>query len=567
MKRRKLLAQVLVAALSVTSLTGYSAQNADAAAAPKISVKSKTVQVGAKVTIKVKKTSNVKKITSVKWKTSKKKVATVKKVNKTSAKVTAKAAGTATITARVKCKLKKGKTTTKKLKCKITVKQADSKKIDAVPSASATQTTLLATAPATSAPASPAPSKEPTPTVKPSPTPTVKPSPTPVPTVPAGATLKKLADFNMGTVISYDGKNSFKDPDFTELAKKEFDIVSFENEMKGYSLLDTEASQASEDGTPVCTFEKADEMVQWAVNNGLKVRGHVLIWEASMEDSFFYVDYDTEKELVDAETLKMRMRSYCTQVVTHFEKKFPNTVIAWDVVNEAIDAGGSKDPTTQLYLYNTGKFYKILGGEYIKYAFQCAKEAVAEAKKINPESNILLYYNDYNTFQSGKIDRILALIDYLNKDPDKKLLDCMGMEGYILTYWPDVKEIANALKKYAAKGVKIGVNELTLRLNVDQSKNKKEVTAQDIMTHAKKYGNLFKVYCEFNKNNPGVLTNVSIWGLTDHPELEAEAGKPKDERDYDYEVYGTHSGLFTEKYKPKDAYDNVMRALAAYYHE
>lgn len=559
MRGRKFIAQALVAAMAVSSVAGFSAKEVNAAAAPKLNAKTKTIQVGKKTTLKVKKSSKVKKIKKVTWKTSKKKVATVKKASKISAKVTGKATGTANVTATVKYKLKKGKTKTKKLKCKITVKKA-----------TVTQDQSQATATLTVTPtATPTPNttKEPTPSpsATASSTPTQKPTPSPTPTVPPGATLKEFADFNVGTVISYDGKNSFQDETFTAVAKKNFDIVSFENEMKGYSLLDTEASKASEDGTPVCTFEKADEMVQWAVDNGLKVRGHVLIWEASMANSFFYKDYDEEKELVDAETLKMRMQSYCKQVVTHFEEKFPGTVIAWDVVNEAIDSGGTKDETTQLYLYKTGKFYQILGGEYIKYAFQYAKEAVAAAKKINPDSNILLYYNDFNTFQAGKIDRILALIDYLNSDPNNKLLDCMGMEGYILTYWPDVKEIANALKKYANKGVKIGVNELTLRLNVDQSKNKKQVTAQDILAHAKKYGDLFKVYCEFNKSNPGILTNVSIWGLTDHPELEEEANKPQNERDYDYEIYGTHSGLFTKDYQTKDAYDRVMSVLVTYH--
>lgn len=560
MKRRKLIAQALVAAMAITSVVGFSAEDVNAAAAPKLSAKTKTIQIGKKVTLKVKKSTNVKKISKVTWKTSKKKVATVKKASKVSAKVTGKAVGTANITANVKYKLKKGKTATKKLSCKIKVKKAT---VNQSQPTATTTSTVTPTLPASSADVTKEPTASPSPSATSTNTP--RPSPTPIPTVPAGATLKEYADFNVGTVISYDGKNSFQDETFTELAKKQFDIVTFENEMKGYSLLDTEASQNSEDGTPVCKFEKADEMVQWAVDNGLKVRGHVLIWEASMENSFFYVDYDEEKELVDAETLKMRMRSYCKQVVTHFEEKFPGTVIAWDVVNEAIDAGGSKDETTQLYLYQTGNFYKILGGEYIKYAFQYAKEAVAAAKEINPESEILLYYNDFNTFQAGKIDRILALIDYLNSDPNNKLLDCMGMEGYILTYWPDVKEISSALKKYAAKGVKIGVNELTLRLNVDQSKNKKEVTAQDIIAHAKKYGDLFKVYCEFNKSNPGILTNVSIWGLTDHPELEEEANKPQGERDYDYDIYGTHSGLFTKDYKTKDAYDKVMTVLVSYH--
>ena len=339
---------------------------------------------------------------------------------------------------------------------------------------------------------------------------------------------------------------------FTALVKEQFDIVSFENEMKGYSLMDTEASQNG-DGTPVCDFTQADEMVRWAVNNGLRIRGHVLIWEASMEDSFFYVDYDTEKELVDKDTLLKRMKSYETQVITHFEKEFPGTVIAWDVLNEAINAEGDVDSTTGLHLYTTGKFYQILGGEYIKYAFQYAKEAVAKTGK-----NIQLFYNDFNCFQSPKTGYIVDLIDYLNADPNNKLLDCMGMEGYVLTYWPDASAVGSAMAKFAKKGVKVGINELTVRLNPDLSQNKTEVTDTDIANHAKKYKNIFTQYCKFAQKYPDTLTNVSIWGLLDRPDL------LENREHYDYGIYGTHSGLFTADFQPKEAFTNVLNVLRSY---
>lgn len=568
MKNKKFMARIIAVALAASTIMG-NVVNVDAAAAtPKLNATSKTVKVGKTTTLTVKKVKGIKKITKVTWKSSKSKVATVKKTSSLGAKVTAKAVGKSIIAASVKFKNNKGKSASKALKCvvKVTANNIATTQESAAPAESTQPSATPATTAVAQESATPAASTQPVESApasaEPSAEPTVTPVPTPTPTpfeLPKEA-LKDYADFNVGTVISYSGKNCFRDPKFSALAAQQFDLISFENEMKGYSLMDTEASKNSPDGMPVCKFEQADEMVQWCVDNGLKVRGHVLIWENSMADSFFYVGYDKANGLVDAETIKARMKSYCTQVVTHFEEKFPGTVIAWDVVNEAIDANAKdRDEATGLYLYTTGKFYQILGGDYIKYAFQYAKEAVAEAKKINPESNILLYYNDFNTFQSPKTDRICELIDYLNADT--KLLDCMGMEGYILTYWPGVNEIRKALDKYASKDVKIGVNELTIRLNPAESKNKEEVTDSDISYHANKYGELFEVYKEFNEENPGVLTNISIWGLTDHPELLSEKDKPQGERNYDYDVYGTHSGLFDEKYDPKEAFDNVIAVL------
>ena len=485
----------------------------------KLNAKKKTLTVGQKFTLKVKKVKPSKASKKVTWKSSRKSVATVSRKGI----VKAKKVGSTTITATSKGN-KKVKAT-----CRITVKKATKKN---TPTSTPTATPTA------------------TPAVTPSASPTATPSATPEPTpTSAPQYLKEEADFNVGTVVNYE---KTQNEQFTALAKEQFDIVSFENEMKGYSLMDTEASQKG-DGNPVCDFTQADEMVQWAIDNGLRVRGHVLIWEASMEESFFHVGYDPEAELVDKDTLLKRMQSYETQVITHFEEKFPDTVIAWDVLNEAIDAGGEADATTGLHLYTTGNFYKILGGEYIKYAFQYAKEAVAKTGK-----NIQLFYNDFNCFQSPKTGYIEELIDYLNADPNNKLLDCMGMEGYVLTYWPDASAVGTAMSKFAKKGVKVGITELTVRLNPDQSANKKEVTDADIAAHAKKYKSIFTQYCKFNQKYPNTLTNVSIWGLLDRPDL------LENKEHYDYSIYGTHSGLFTADFQPKEAFTNVLSVLRSY---
>lgn len=549
---RKTIKKSLAVVLSAAMLLGAASVTPVAQAAPKakkitLSAKSKKLTVGKSFKITVKKVTPAKAKKTVTWKTNKKKVATVSQKGV----VKAVGVGKANITAVSK--------SNKKVKavCKITVKKGTAATPTPVPNP--TQTAAPTTAPT----GTPVATEASSPTPVPTPTPTPKPTPTPY-EVPKES-LKENAPFTVGTVVNYD---KTQDPKFTALAKHQFSVVSFENEMKGYSLIDVSASKAAveenkDEKIVECQFDRADEMVQWAQDNGLKVRGHVLFWEQSMAEAFFYQGYEIPEDkttnLVDKETLEARMESYADQVINHFNTKFPDMVIAWDVVNEAINAENTavKDETTGLYLNNDGNFYKILGGEYIKYAFEYAKKAVAKTGK-----DIQLFYNDFNCFQSPKTNRILDLIDYLNPEGEEKLLDCMGMEGYVLTYWPDAKEVKSAMEKFAKKNVKVGINELCVRLSQQYSKDSNTpVDDNDIAEHIKKCEAMFKVYCDFNKDHPDTLTNVSIWALTDRPDLEAEATKDEADRHYDYGVYGTHSGLFTYDLAPKKAFDAVIQTL------
>lgn len=528
-KVRKSVALALSAMMAFTVLS--TAPDADAAAKAKkitLSATKKTLTVGAKLTLKVKKVKPAKANKKVTWKSSKKAVATVSQKGVVKAKKT----GTTKITATSKSNKKVKATCTIKVQKKIT------------PPNVPTPTPAAPTASPSATPAVPNNSPAATPNVPATPVPT--PVPTPSITLPEDS-LKENAGFNVGTVINYD---KTQDINFTALARQQFDIVSFENEMKGYSLLDTEASMAG-DGTPVCKFEQADEMVEWAIANGLKIRGHVLIWEASMAESFFHIGYDKDKGLVDKETLLSRMESYEMQVINHFEKKYPGTVIAWDVVNEAIDTDNQTkvDETTGLHLHNTGKFYQIIGGDYIKYAFEYAKKAVAASG-----ADIPLFYNDFNCFQAPKTEYIVELIKYLNADPANPLLDCMGMEGYVLFGWPGPNPVKKAMDTFADCGVKVGINELCVRLN-DKLASGKTVSEKDIAAHAEMYKNMFTAYCTFAKEHPDTLTNVSIWALLDRPDLIDNT------EHYDYDVYGTHSGLFTAEFEAKQAFFNVIDVL------
>ena len=113
--------------------------------------------------------------------------------------------------------------------------------------------------------------------------------------------LKELSvdnGFTLGAALGYE---QMSDVMYLMTVKRHFDTITPTNELKAYSLLDQRASQASTDGMPRMNFQKADKMVEWAMKNGLQVRGHVLVWDAYMNRWFFHVDYDTSKPVADRE--------------------------------------------------------------------------------------------------------------------------------------------------------------------------------------------------------------------------------------------------------------------------
>ncbi len=141
------------------------------------------------------------------------------------------------------------------------------------------------------------------------------------------------------------------------------------------------------------------------------------------------------------------------------------------------------------------------------------------------------------------------------------------------------------MEAFQGAGVQVGITELTVRLNPHLANGKsypysdiltptQVVSQMAINTHANRYRDLIKIYKDFDKAYPGSLTGISIWGLFDRPDMEIEKTKPIDVpvaeggRHYDYDVYGTHSGLFVgdfnknyDDFKIKQAFTNVITEL------
>jgi len=369
----------------------------------------------------------------------------------------------------------------------------------------------------------------------------------------------KKHNFSFGIVMNSD---NLYDDAYKALLGTECTSVSFGNEMKAYSLLNKSASQRSKDGMPVMNYGTADRMVELAIQQGVKIRGHVLVWDAHMSDWFFREGYQSDGAYVDRETMLKRLEYYIENVMTHFEEKYPGTVYCWDVVNEAVGDGTGEyvysDPRHVRTKRSGGDnpFYTIIGDDYVELSFLYAKNTVEKLQAKNPEVEIALFYNDYSTFYDTKRDAICELVKSINsyaKDENgnyRKLCEGVGMQSYIGGYGQqggcmnnsDITRIKNAIMKFHNLGVDVHVTEMAVR-NYDLAQADR---------HAQFCGELFKMYAELNTEET-VVSNITVWGYCDRPSLKTT--------DYAYKQNGPYCGLFDENYEKKDSYYAVVEAL------
>lgn len=381
--------------------------------------------------------------------------------------------------------------------------------------------------------------------------------------------LSELADrygFKMGTVIS---STTVTDSLYNGLMKYHFNSLTAANETKAYSMLDQNASKTAwiDDETSMAkiNFTRADEIMEFARDNQIRMRGHVLVWDADMCDWFFRKGYDSSKEYASADIIKKRVQNYIEQVLTHFEEKYPGLIYCWDVVNEAVgDSAGdyAAGDARHVRTMRSGKknlFYETMGKDYVELSFQYARETIDKLKQKNPNLDTKLYYNDYNTFYAEKRDAICELVKSINtyKSDGRggyvRLCDGVGMQSYIGGFGQqsgcmndgDISKVREAIQKYADLGMEVQVTEMAVR--------NYQSDAETLERHAEFYEKLFRVYMEANAGASKPIKAVCIWGIVDAPDM--------NESDYSYRMNGPYCGLFNEYLGVKPAFIRVYNLL------
>ncbi len=289
-----------------------------------------------------------------------------------------------------------------------------------------------------------------------------------------------------------------------DLIKKHYNSLTLGNELKPDSVLDQALSQkyvaeTGDDTMPQISLNEADEMLKFAGENKIPVRGHVLVWHSQTPDWFFKENFDPNGAWVSKDKMTKRLENYIKTVMETLKKDYPDVEFyAWDVVNEAAsDAGSIRDAGSNNEVDGQSAWVKVYGDQsYIPLAFEFAKKYVPAGCK--------LFYNDYNEYSPNKQAYIIS--DILKPLVEKNLIDGVGMQSHISMSYPTIDLYKSAMQQYADLGLEIQVTEL------DVSEKSNEYANQ--LALAQRYQDVFKMYKEM-KDSGVNLSAVVLWGITD----------------------------------------------------
>ena len=289
-----------------------------------------------------------------------------------------------------------------------------------------------------------------------------------------------------------------------DLIKKHYNSLTLGNELKPDSVLDQALSQkyvaeTGDDTMPQISLNEADEMLKFAGENKIPVRGHVLVWHSQTPDWFFKENFDPNGAWVSKDKMTKRLENYIKTVMETLKKDYPDVEFyAWDVVNEAAsDAGTIRDAGSNNEVDGQSAWVKVYGDQsYIPLAFEFAKKYAPAGCK--------LFYNDYNEYSPNKQAYIIS--DILKPLVEKNLIDGVGMQSHISMSYPTIDLYKSAMQQYADLGLEVQVTEL------DVSEKSNEYANQ--LALAQRYQDVFKMYKEM-KDSGVNLSAVVLWGITD----------------------------------------------------
>jgi endo-1,4-beta-xylanase len=304
-----------------------------------------------------------------------------------------------------------------------------------------------------------------------------------------------------------------------ELIKAQFNSMTPENAMKMGPIHPEENRY---------NWKDADAIADFARQNNIKLRGHTLCWHNQTPAWLFT---DSTGKTVSRDMLLARLKRHITDVMTRYK----GTIYAWDVVNEAV-------PDTSTAIYRKTRFLEIIGEDYIEKAFQYAHEADPTAQ---------LFYNDYNTENSSKRERIFQLLKKLKAKGVP--INGVGLQAHWSIYEPTRQELEESITKFASLGLKVQFTEVDVSVYPKEHErrarrltDKSEFTPAMNDRQAAQYKMLFEVF----RKHRNTITGVTFWNLTDRYSWLDNFPVPG-RKDYPL--------LFDQNGAPKKAYEGVVR--------
>ena len=344
--------------------------------------------------------------------------------------------------------------------------------------------------------------------------------------------LKELYSdyFKIGTAVT---AKELAPQSTKDLILKQFNSITAGNELKPDAILDQKACQemaaSGNDEDPQVNLDSAKSILNFARENNIPVRGHVLVWHQQTPTWFFKENYDPDGEWVSKEKMLVRMENYIKNVFAKVEEEYSDVdFYAWDVVNECwLDDGSARPAGTQEEGSQNSPWVQIFGdNSFIKPAFEFAKKYAPEGTK--------LYYNDFNEYMPQKTDAIIKMVEEINSDGH--YIDGIGMQSHLdarsgSDAFPSVNVYKKALDKFCETGLDVQVTELDVTVNDKDHFKEQAQYYSDIMD---------TIVAQKDK-----ISAVVFWGTTD---------------DQSWRAYG-YPLLFNEDYTAKESFYSIIDGI------
>ncbi len=215
------------------------------------------------------------------------------------------------------------------------------------------------------------------------------------------------------------------DEDYRRVLLHDFDTITLENELKWAEVHPRPG---------VFALDRAEEVVDFATANGLRVRGHTLVWHQQNPPWL-------ERARLGRDQAIELLRTHIETVVGSFRGR----VAEWDVVNEPIDPSGRGLRDTL--------WRQMIGDDYLSIAFGLAHEADPEAR---------LFLNDYDATSDGAVfDALIDLADELRRGgvPVHGVGFQLHLDGPV-----DVDRLARQVARAGRSGLTVAFTEVDDRL-------------------------------------------------------------------------------------------------------
>ena len=328
-------------------------------------------------------------------------------------------------------------------------------------------------------------------------------------------------DFKIGCMLSYrhvgfssdpvvPGQSEIVDPLGGQLVKFHMNSMTPGNNMKAqftvnidssaiaYRAAATQAKRDSTDVHPVVRFN-GDIIAQlnWARRQGFTFRGHTLVWHEQTPAEFFRSGYTLAGARLSKAAMIQRMDNYIHDVIRLIHEGWPGLLSAMDVVNEALTANAGTDRTNS-------EWYATFGDNtYVMKAFELARKYTVQYG----ESQMKLYYNEYNTDFVDKADGVVRLCTPIFQ---AGYLDGIGIQGNGNVSSPTAQAWITTYNKFYPICAEMSITEY--HADVDTA----SPTASDFVAQANQYAMLFKCYLDRSSlSGRGKIVSVSKGGFSD----------------------------------------------------